>query len=296
MIAVPKPAEQGRRTRCTMLQNRHLLSFFATRTSMQITPLASTISDNWFYAIEDAGDLLLVDPIDAPVAIAHVKARTPKRVRIFNTHGHPDHIGGNDAVVEALDCEVIASGHPDIADPEAQHRVKDGDTVTVGQSVWNVLHAPGHTMGHIVLHHLGHLISGDVLFVGGVGNCRFGGDPDALFTTVHQIIAQLPSDTIFYPGHDYALRNGEFCLEVDPSNKGAQEMIDAARTHHGDDPRRAPFLRTLGQERAYNPFMRASDPTVQQQLKTRLSDSWPADDNEAARAAFKALRAARDAF
>src|SRR5690625_3053209 len=101
---------------------------------MQITPLASTISDNWFYAIEDNKDLILVDPIDARVAIDYARQRTPERVRIFNTHGHPDHIGGNDEVVQALRCEVIASAHPDIMDPPAQTHVKHGDTVEIGDT------------------------------------------------------------------------------------------------------------------------------------------------------------------
>lgn len=263
---------------------------------MHITPLASTLSDNWFYAIEDDGDLLLIDPIDAQVAIAHVRGRAPKRVRILNTHGHPDHIGGNDAVVEALGCEVIASGHPDIANPPAQHHVKHGDTVTVGTSDWNVLHAPGHTMGHIALHHPGHLISGDVLFVGGVGNCRFGGDPDVLFETVSETIAALPADTLFYPGHDYALRNFEFCASVEPENTHVLSLIDRVKAHHGNDPRRAPYLHTLGEERAYNPFMRTHDSGLQQTLKSSLSKAWPSGTSDPSRAAFKALRAQRDSF
>ena len=73
---------------------------------MLVTPLASTVSDNWFYAIEDAGDLLLIDPIDPAVAIAHVRKRAPKRVRILNTHGHPDHIGGLEYVLERVDAPV----------------------------------------------------------------------------------------------------------------------------------------------------------------------------------------------
>lgn len=263
---------------------------------MQITALASTISDNWFYAVEDDNDLLLVDPIDADVAIAYVRSRAADRVRIFNTHGHPDHIGGNDGVVQALGCEVIASGHPDIMDPPAEQRVQHGDTVIVGSSEWTVLHAPGHTMGHIVLYHPGHLISGDVLFVGGVGNCRFGGDPDVLFDTIRQTIHDLPAETTFYPGHDYALRNFEFCLEVEPNHRAAQQLIDRARAHYGDDPRRAPFLHTLGQERAYNPFMRTQDKDLQQTLKSSLSKTWPSDTSDPSRAAFKALRAQRDSF
>lgn len=263
---------------------------------MLITPLASTVSDNWFYAIEDAGDLLLIDPIDPAVAIAHVRKRAPKRVRILNTHGHPDHVGGNDEVVAALSCEVIASKHPDIFDPPAQHHVGDGDTVQVGDTTWQVLHAPGHTMGHIILHHPGSVICGDVYFVGGIGNCRFGGDPATLYETVCETLASLPDETRIYPGHDYAIRNFEFCLEVEPDNAIAKTQVEMAKQHHGDDARRAPYLTTLGEERTYNPFHRVKDTALQATLAKALKEEWPSDDDNQAQAAFKALRSARDSF
>lgn len=263
---------------------------------MKITPLASTVSDNWFYAIEDDGDLLLIDPIDAERAIAHVRARDPQRVRILNTHGHPDHVAGNDAVVEALDCDVIASAHPDIFDPPAQTHVGDGDIIEVGDSSWQVLHAPGHTMGHIVLYHAGHLVCGDVFFVGGIGNCRFGGDPDELYTTVEERLRGLPDATLLYPGHDYALRNMEFCLSVEPTNHAASAHMEKARAHYGDNPRRAPYLTTLGEERGYNPFHRSQDSALQATLQRSLAGVWPADESNLSRAAFKALRSGRDTF
>lgn len=261
-----------------------------------ITPIASTVSDNWFYAIEDDGDLLLVDPIDAERAIDHVRARQPKRVRIVATHGHPDHIGGNAEVVQATGARVIASGYSDIFDTPADERVTEGDTVTVGRATWTVRHAPGHTNGHIVLYHPGHLISGDVYFAGGIGNCRFGGDVHDLYRTVTERLATLPDNTVFYPGHDYTVRNMEFCLEVDPDNAQAAALKERANRFYGDDPRRAPFLLTLGDERAYNPFHRVGHADVQTTVRTRLAGFWPQDVDDAADAAFRALRARRDRF
>lgn len=263
---------------------------------MPVHALASTVSDNWFYALEDAGDLLLIDPIDAAVAVAYARARAPERVRILNTHGHPDHIAGNDEVIEALGCEVIASRHPDIFDPPAQTRVGDGDTLAVGGHEWAVLHTPGHTEGHIALYCEGHLICGDVFFVAGAGNCRFGGDPHTLYATFHERLTSLPDTTRLYPGHDYALRNLEFCLAVEPNNTGAVTHLERAQAFYGDDPRRAPYLTTLGEERAYNPFHRVHDAALQHTLRETIAAHWPAADGNNARAAFTALRAARDNF
>lgn len=264
--------------------------------SLRITPIASTISDNWFYAIENGGDLLLIDPIDSERAIAFARASNPSRVRILATHGHPDHIGGNDDVVRALGCTVIASRHPDIVDTPANDHVGNGDTLRVGETTWRVLHTPGHTTGHISLYHPGHLISGDVLFVGGVGNCRFGGDPHELYDTLTQRLRELPDETIFYPGHDYAPRNYEFCLEVEPTNTFAAHLQREATAFYNGNPRRRPLLHTLGDERRYNPFHRTHEPLLQRHLRAKLEAQWPAHESDPARAAFIALRGRRDSF
>ena len=62
---------------------------------MRIEALTSTITDNFFYMIVDGVDAVLVDPIDAPLAIDAARQSGAERVRIFTTHGHPDHVGGN---------------------------------------------------------------------------------------------------------------------------------------------------------------------------------------------------------
>ena len=259
---------------------------------MQITTLTSTVSDNFFYAIEDEGDLLLIDPVDAELALRHAHQLQPRRVRVLATHGHPDHVMGNDRVKGALDCEVLASGHARTFPVPCDVALSDGDVVQVGASRWRVRHAPGHTDGHLVLQHPGHLISGDVFFVGGTGHCKFGGNPTVLYRTYHQTLRDVPDETIFYPGHDYAARNMEFCLSVEPDNAGALALKERIRSWTRED---GPFLTTLGHERSYNPFHRVDEPTLQQRMRDEHPQLWPADVTDA-EATFRVLRALRDVF
>lgn len=260
---------------------------------MQILPLASTFTDNWFYLIIDEADALLVDPIDAEVAVRAVRDAGVDRVRLFVTHAHPDHIGGNDAVVEELGCEVIASAHPDVMDVARDTSVREGDVLKVGASEWRVRHAPGHTAGHIVLHSPGHLISGDVFFAAGVGHCRFGGDPGQLYETVTRRLSDVPDDTTFYPGHDYAARNTQWALSVEPDNALALAQAEALREHTRAD---GPALYTLGHERSFNPFHRVGDPALQAHIASQHPGAVDASVADPAERAFRALRSLRDAF
>ncbi|MFT4703457.1 MAG: hydroxyacylglutathione hydrolase [Bradymonadia bacterium] len=257
---------------------------------MHVQSIASTISDNFFYLVTDGDDALLVDPIDAKAAIAAVREVSPKRVRLFATHGHPDHVGGNDAVVDALGCEVIGSGHEGDFPFRVDSTVMHGDVITVGTSRWQIRHAPGHTRAHVVAYcdeGDGALLSGDVYFVGGTGHCRFGGDPPTLFETVSERLADIPSSTAFYPGHDYAVKNLEFALSIEPTNDGAAELLARAKNHTRAE---GPVLTTLGEERAYNPFHRAHEPALWQALAAL------GDPVSSARDAFLALRLRRDTY
>ncbi len=260
---------------------------------MQILPLASSFTDNWFYLIVADGEGLLVDPIDAEVAVRAVEASGVGRVRLFVTHAHPDHIGGNDAVVEALGCEVIASAYPDVLEVARDTSVCDGDVIEVGDSSWQVRHAPGHTAGHIVLHSPGHLISGDVFFAAGVGHCRFGGEPGELHATVNRRLRDVPDDTVFYPGHDYAARNTEWVLSVEPGNATAAAQAGALADHRRAD---GPALYTLGHERSFNPFHRVDEAGLQAHLAATRPDVVDASVTDPAERAFRALRSLRDVY
>jgi len=87
---------------------------------------------------------------------------------------------------------------------EPDRWLDDGDQVTVGDLVLDVIHCPGHTPGHVVFHHApsGLAIVGDVLFQGSVGRTDFPrGNHEQLVGSITGKLWPLGEQTIFIPGH-----------------------------------------------------------------------------------------------
>jgi len=140
---------------------------------------------------------------------------------IIATHGHPDHVCGNRALKEATGAEIVMHkadaeffGKPEVAgyfsmlgleaSPPADLEVEDGDTVKVGEEEMQVIHTPGHTPGGICLLNGNNLITGDTLFVGGIGRTDFpGGSHKELIESIRNRLLVLPEDTVVWPGHGY---------------------------------------------------------------------------------------------
>ncbi len=266
---------------------------------MKIEVLKSTVSDNYFYLLVDDGQAMLIDPIDPDVAKAAVEASGATLNIVFNTHFHPDHVGGDDAVLGMFpDAElVVAAGDIDyirnLVDAEPDRLVSDGDTVSIGGASLAVLDTPGHTGGHVSLLHDTHLISGDCIFASGAGHCKFGGDPSQFYTTYRDVFAPLADDVTYYPGHDYAVRNLEFALHLQPGLNAAAAALEQAQ---GDSTLR---LRTLGEEREFNPFFRFDSPDLQEALQTRFTEDWEAERAQSGsddEAAFRTTRRLRNSW
>ncbi len=89
--------------------------------------------------------------------------------------------------------------------PLTPHRwLNEDDRVNVGNVTLQVLHCPGHTPGHIVFFDdvSRLLISGDVIFKGGVGRSDFPrGDHGQLIQSIKQKLLPLGDDVTFIPGH-----------------------------------------------------------------------------------------------
>ena len=66
------------------------------------------LSDNYVWLVHDAqsGETLVVDPAVAAPVLAAAEARGWKITQIWNTHWHPDHVGGNAEIKAATGCII----------------------------------------------------------------------------------------------------------------------------------------------------------------------------------------------
>lgn len=255
---------------------------------MRVHVIASGKTDNYFYLLSaaDGTDGLLIDPIDPEAALAALDEHGVTLRYVVNTHGHPDHIGGNAAVCAATGVPVYVHVGDASWLSSYDELLAGGDTLAVGDVALDVLETPGHTPGHISLYTPGHLFCGDTIFVGGAGNCRFGGDPRTLFRTFRDVLASLPGTTTIYPGHDYARTNLAFAESLEPENAARAAKLAALEGAAGHT------LATLDEERAYNPFLRTADPDFLEILRAQRPDLVGADPEET----FVSLRRARDSW
>jgi glyoxylase-like metal-dependent hydrolase (beta-lactamase superfamily II) len=178
---------------------------------LTVTKLAvSEMANNVYLLTSTAtGESLLVDAAADPAALLRLTAGADVRT-VVTTHGHWDHHRALPDVVTATGAQTVA--HPaDAADlPVPVTRpVQHGDTVAVGDQVLEVVHLRGHTPGSIALVWRGpdgagtHVLTGDSLFPGGVGNTQ--GDAARFASLLDDVEARLfdvlPDDTWVYPGH-----------------------------------------------------------------------------------------------
>ena len=140
---------------------------------------------------------------------------------IIATHSHPDHICGVAELKAATKAPFIM--HKDeaafLANPEAgryfaifgmgeapvcDKTVVDGEKIPVGNETFTVIHTPGHTPGGMCLLCGKDLLTGDTLFVQGIGRTDFpGGSFDQLIDSIQRRLFTLPDDTKVWPGHGY---------------------------------------------------------------------------------------------
>ncbi len=176
----------------------------------------------YLLSCEKTRQAVIVDPGgDEERLLAAVRRAELDVVYIIATHGHPDHVCGNRRLQEATGAKIVMHeadddffNQPNIKNyfsmlgleesPPADMRVTDGDIITFGEQSLQVIHTPGHTPGGMCLYNPPDLLTGDTLFVGGIGRTDFpGGSHAELIASISDKLLVLPPQTVVWPGHGY---------------------------------------------------------------------------------------------
>ena len=217
------------------------------------------LSDNYAWLLRDeaTGAVAIVDPADAEACIGAIDAEGGRLDMILLTHHHDDHIAGADRVRQRFGAAIVGASADRHRLPSLDQAVAAGDTVTLGDSVLEVIETPGHTRGHISFYceQAGVLICADTLFSLGCGRL-IEGTAAEMFESL-QKFARMPDETLVCCGHEYTQSNARFALHIDPDNAALRRRAAKVDRLRAEGKPTVPSR--LGDERAQNPFLRARD-------------------------------------
>ena len=183
---------------------------------------AGPIETNAFLVTDqETNRALIIDaPMDVTESILAAATEAGATVdRIVITHTHWDHIG--DAALLKEQSGAPLAAHPLAAERLAtpgsatvelpfeipavtpDELLNEGDTVTLGEHRFTVMHLPGHEVAHIVLYSEPDrmFLGGDVLFPNGHGRTDIPGSDQEVMNRSLARLLDLPDDVVVYPGH-----------------------------------------------------------------------------------------------
>ena len=191
--------------------------------TIQIKPFALGDYQTNCFIVTSGDDCWVIDcGYEPDVLIEYLKSNVLKPKALLSTHCHSDHIAGIDQLLSLtgnipihahaqeqewnmnpmLNLSGLA-GRPVTASPPTE-TLTDGQTLTLSDSTWRVVHTPGHSPGSVCFIHdeSNQAIVGDTLFAGSIGRHDFPtSNVDDLRNSIQKTIMSLPDDMMVYPGH-----------------------------------------------------------------------------------------------
>ena len=268
--------------------------------------------DNYSYAIIKGDEAIIIDPSTEEESLAYFEENSHLRLKaIINTHGHMDHVGGNEALYERWRCPVYGPKLEQERIPCISHKLENkAELNLLGLSI-SIHDVKAHTKGHIavllkdkvgqIIKH-GHgqqkypapdlidrsvMFVGDSLFAAGCGRL-FEGTRDDLLHSLEFYARQDP-DTLMACAHEYTKANLAFAHKIFPDSveiKRRQDGLSHILSHEGSS---VPC--TFAMEHKTNPFLLA----LQEPYLRRLSDNFSIDSKDLS-AVVGELRKAKDHF
>ena len=247
--------------------------------------IINQLNDNYSYLISSNKNNLgiIIDPAESNKILDVLKKKKLNLNYIFITHHHSDHISGVAGLIKAYPEVKIFS--PSKLNSIPVNLISDGNTITTNLNEFEVIHAPGHTLDHIILcDQKNNLIFvGDVLFRLGCGRV-FEGTLEQMHNSLTKLL-NLSDKMLVYCGHEYTLNNIKFLEHIFKKNK----ILESAKKNIISDlslnKRSIPFH--LGDEKKYNPFLNQNCEMV---LELRSENNY--SDFEF----FRYLREEKDSF
>ncbi len=217
----------------------------------QITPIKA-FQDNYIWAMIEDQNLIIVDPGDAKPVLEFISHSKLNLLSILITHKHLDHMGGVDKLYANYpNIEIYAPRDSNFSFP--YKAVGEGGEFKINGTSMNfkVLETPGHTLDHIVYINESNLFCGDTLFACGCGRI-FEGTYNQMFESL-QKFKKLDATMKVFCAHEYTVKNIEFALSLNPTNKKLLNRLKSCLYQEITLPS------SLKEEFETNPFLLAKD-------------------------------------
>ncbi|WIM68132.1 MBL fold metallo-hydrolase [Corynebacterium breve] len=202
---------------------------------------------SYFIGCQARGEAIVIDPRrDIQVYLDLAKKNGMKISAVTETHIHADYLSGSRELASATGAELYLSdeGGPDWSYGFEGNRLKDGDSITIGNLTLQAVFTPGHTPEHMsylltdgaFTDRPGYMFTGDFVFAGDLGrpdlldeaagghDTRFEGAKQ-LFASLRDKFLTLPDYVQVHPAHGAGSPCGKALGSVPSSTVGYERTF-----------------------------------------------------------------------
>jgi glyoxylase-like metal-dependent hydrolase (beta-lactamase superfamily II)/rhodanese-related sulfurtransferase len=237
---------------------------------------------------ETTGRAVVVDPRrDVGIYVEEAAAHGLTIERVIETHVHADFVGGHLELADRTGAVISYGAGAGVEFPVEY--LTDGQRLSLGEVVLEILATPGHTPESIcivVWEHAGDevpygVLTGDTLFVGDVGRpdllASAGGDLTAdalarrLYRSLHDKVLALPDETRVFPAHGAGSACGKQLSSETRSTIGEQRRTNYALQPMDEEA----FVAAVTEGQPARPAYFDLDVRQNRELRALLDDAPP---------------------